>query len=151
YLDASLHPLRHLTVRGGVRVDGLSYSAEDRVIPSGTGGNTVSTAAQSRTSQSTHVGKKVTLDYALLPSLHAPASYGEGLRSPQARSLSDGQNAPFTTVTGYEAGLRIADGNFIQGSLAAFHTSLSQDLVFDPLTARNETVPGTQRNGVTAE
>ncbi|WP_394823812.1 TonB-dependent receptor domain-containing protein [Pendulispora albinea] len=151
YLDASLHPISHLALRGGIRVDSLSYSAEDRAIPGGSGGGTVATASQSRTSQSTHVGKKITADYAIFPSLHALASYGEGFRSPQARSLSDGQNAPFTKVKGYEAGLRLGDGKYLQGSLAAFHTSLNEDLVFDPLTARNEIVPGTERNGVTAE
>ncbi len=146
YLDASLHPIRRLAVRGGVRVDALSYATQDRVIP-----KSGALASQERASQGTHLGKKATLDFSLLPKLHVLASYGDGFRSPQARSLSEGERAPFTEVTSYETGFRYIDGTRVQGSLALFHTNLSQDLAFDQTTARNEIVPGTQRNGVAVE
>lgn len=145
YLDLSLHPLRRLAVRGGVRGDILSYSTQDQV-PTATGDS-----AQKRSAQGTHLGKKLTLDYALIPSIHALASYGEGFRSPQARSLAEGEKTPFTEVTSYETGLRFDQGQRLTGSIAVFHTRLSQDLAFDQATARNEVVPGTRRTGAAAE
>lgn len=146
YVDAAVHPLPRLAVRGGLRMDGLSYSAEDRVNARGE-----PVPAQARAAQGAHLGKKLTIDYGLLPRVHAVASYGDGFRSPQARSLSDGERTLFTEVKSYELGLRYGDGARLQGSAAAFYTDLSEDLAFDPVTARNERVPGTSRRGLAAE
>ena len=146
YVDASVHPLPRLAVRGGFRMDALSYSAQDRVLASG---QTV--PGQGRAAEGAHLGKKATVDYAPLSRLHLLASYGEGFRSPQARSLSEGEKTFFTEVTSYEVGARYNDGKVVAGSVAAFYTRLSQDLVFDPATARNEKAPGTERKGLTAE
>jgi hypothetical protein len=142
YLEASVQPLDVLSVRGGVRLDGLSYSAEDR------GG---SAAGQARGSQGAHVGAKGTVEYRARPWLALLASYGDGFRSPQARSLAEGEKTPFTTVHGYEAGLRVRDGHGTAASLSAFQTLLSEDAAFDPGTARVERVPGTRRSGLSVE
>lgn len=150
YADLAVHPIRRLTVRGGVRADVLSYSAEDQAV-GGTTDPTRQVAAQGRAAQGAHLGKKLTVDYAIVPGLHALASYGEGFRSPQARSLSDGEKTFFTEVTSTELGLRYQDGKRFAGSIAAFYTDLTEDLVFDPATARNERVPGTRRVGGSAE
>jgi hypothetical protein len=141
YVDLALHPLRRLTLRGGVRADGLGYYARD---------DGAAAAGQARASQGFHVGKKVTADVALAPGLRALASYGEGFRSPQARSLAEGETTPFTSVTSYEVGLRLSRGS-LAGSLAAFQTNLSDDLVFDHATGRNERVPATRRRGAAAD
>jgi hypothetical protein len=77
-------------------------------------------------------------------------SYGEGFRSPQARSLGNGEKAPFTTVQSMEAGLRYATSR-MNGSLSVFRTSLDHDLVFDAATTRNERVPGSTRIGSALE
>jgi iron complex outermembrane recepter protein len=146
YLDAQVHPLSRLVVRGGVRVDALAYTVADRVLP-----RVADTPSQSRTAQGTHTGKKLTLDYALVPGLHALASYGEGFRSPQARALADGERTPFTSTTSYEAGVRYAHKKALAGSLAVFHTELSDDLVFNPLLSRNDRTPGTARTGVAVD
>jgi iron complex outermembrane receptor protein len=146
YLDASLRLFPGLTLRGGVRADSLSYATEDRTSAMATGGG-----ATLRSAQGTHLGKKATLDYAVVPGLHALLSYGEGFRSPQARSLSNGEKTPFVDVTAFEAGVRFSDERRLQGSIAAFHTTLSRDLAFDQATARNELAPGTRRIGATAE
>lgn len=146
YVDAALHPLSRLAIRGGVRVDGLAYSAEDRVNARGE-----PVPSQARSAQGAHLGEKLTIDYGLLPRIHAVASYGDGFRSPQARSLSNGERTFLTEVKSYELGLRYADGTLLQGSIAGFYTDLSEDLVFDPATARNERVPGTARKGIAAE
>ena len=141
YLDLSLHPIRRVTLRGGLRLDGLSYMTEDD------GGKS---AGQTRSALGAQLSKRGTLDVVILPGLNALISYGEGFRSPQARSLSDGETTPFTRVTSYEAGLRFRDGRRLHSSLAVYQTRLSDDLVFDQATARNEPVPGTIRTGVSA-
>lgn len=139
YIDVSLHPLRRVTLRGGLRADGLSYSNENtREAASG----------PARSAMGGQLSKRATLDVAVMPGLHAVASYGEGFRSPQARSLGDGETTPFTRVVSYEAGLRFRDDKRLQSSLALFQTRLSDDLVFDQSTARNELVPSTRRTGL---
>jgi len=146
YVDASVYPFPRLAIRGGFRMDALSYAAQDRVLASG---QTV--PAQGRAAQGAHLGKKATIDYAVISRVHLLASYGEGFRSPQARSLAQGERTFFTEVTSYELGARYNDGRGLSGSIAGFYTDLSQDLVFDPATARNEKVPGTARRGLAAE
>jgi TonB family protein len=141
YLDIDLHPLRRLSVRGGVRFDALSYAAVDNA----NGAN-----GEARSAEGAHLGKKVTAEFGILPGLSAVASYGEGFRSPQARSLSEGQTTPFTEVTSYEVGARYRDDD-IKASLAGFQTLLSEDLVFDELTARNEPTPATRRTGLAVD
>jgi iron complex outermembrane recepter protein len=141
YADLSLHPLSRLALRGGVRVDGLSYGTRDS---DATGGAT-------RSAQGSHIGKKLTTDLAIVPGLNALASYGEGFRSPQARSLADGERAPFTTVRSLELGARYRGSQGINASLAAFRTTLSDDVVFDETSARNEPVPATERLGAVAD
>ncbi len=142
YWEAALQPLPQLGVRGGLRFDGLAYSAEDR------GGKA---AGQARGSQGAHVGAKGTVEYRPLDWLSALGSYGDGFRSPQARSLAEGEKTPFTKVRSYELGLRFKDGAGTTGSLAAFQTLLDEDLAFDAATARSERVPGTRRTGFAAE
>lgn len=141
WLDLALHPFSRLVVRGGVRVDGLAYATED---DEGSGNG------ERRSAQGAHVGAKGTADLHLVDRLHAVASYGEGFRSPQARSLQQGEKAPFTTVRSYEGGLRYQTP-VIRMTASLFHTSLSDDLAFNQATARNERTPGTSRNGFAFE
>jgi TonB family protein len=141
YVDLAVHAFSVLTLRGGVRVDGLSYSSQD---------DAHGAEGQARSSQGAHVGPKVSLEGRLWRGLSAVTSYGEGFRSPQARSLAEGQTTPFTRVKSFEGGLRYADER-LGASAAAFRTWLSDDLVFDQATARNETVPATARTGTTVD
>lgn len=138
WIDTSLRPFRRVVLRGGVRVDGLFYGATD-LAREGSGA--------ARAAMGTHVGGKATIDVALREGLHALASYGDGFRSPQARSLGNGERTPFTTVRSLETGLRYANGQQANASLAVFHTRLSDDLVFEETTARNERAPATSRTG----
>ncbi len=146
YLDLAVHPLSRVAVRGGIRADALAFAAADRVDARGD-----AVPGQKRSAQGIHLGKKATVDVAAAPGLHLLASYGEGFRSPQARSLGGGERTVFTEVESYEVGARAAMGRTLSGSLALFHTRLSDDLVFDPGTARNERVPGTARTGAAAD
>ena len=93
-------------------------------------------------------GAKGAVDVGLLPGLNALASYGQGFRSPQARSLGQGERTPFTDVESAEVGVRYRDRRHMAVSLAGFRTELTDDIVFNEATARNEAVPGTLRWGI---
>jgi outer membrane receptor protein involved in Fe transport len=95
-------------------------------------------------------GGKGTADVLLAPGLHALASAGQGFRSPQARSLGDGERTPFASVDSFEVGVRYRTGVF-DAYAAGFYTRLDRDLVFDHITGRNEAVPATQRAGFSAD
>ncbi len=140
YLDLALHPHGRVVLRGGVRVDGLAYESRDLY----------ERGRQARSSQGVHVGKKGTLDVRITRWLHGLASYGEGFRSPQARSLTQGETAPFSQVRSVEMGLR-AGTKGVRATVAAFRTDLSDDLIFDHVSTRNERVPATRRTGITAD
>jgi TonB family protein len=157
WLDLAVSPISRLKIRAGLRVDGLAYAVRDDVPP--TDGHASANASASpvpsdstglggqvRSAMGTHFGPRVTLDGALAPGLHGIASYGEGFRSPQARSLGDGEKAPFTTVQSMEVGLRYVTTS-INASVAVFRTALTDDLVFDAATTRNEAVPSSRRLG----
>jgi hypothetical protein len=77
-------------------------------------------------------------------------SYGEGYRSPQARQLEEGEQAPFAKVKSYEAGATVRDGDRIAFTAAAYETDLSYDLIFDPTSARLERIGPTTRRGLVA-
>ncbi|AKT37542.1 TonB-dependent receptor domain-containing protein [Chondromyces crocatus] len=137
WVDATLRPVRRVSLRGGVRADGLAFTTVDEK-----GGQ-----EQARSAQGLHVGGKGTVDVMVVPGLHALASVGQGFRSPQARSLGDGERTPFTRVLSGEAGVRYGN-EALRASAAVFHTRLTDDLVFDERTGRNEPVPSTARTGL---
>jgi iron complex outermembrane receptor protein len=140
YLDAELHPIRRVTLRGGVRGDGVAF----KTVEHGEAG------ARARATEDAIFSPRFSLDVYPFAELVLTASYGAGFRSPQARSLADGQAAPFARVHSAELGARYTDGEHLSAGLAGFVTDLSRDLVFDHATGRNEDVPGTRRLGLTA-
>ncbi|MEM1031308.1 MAG: TonB-dependent receptor [Myxococcota bacterium] len=137
YADLSLRPWSRLRLRGGVRVDGLAFDVRDRLADD-TG---------ERAAAGVHVGPKVTADVVITPHLRALASYGKGFRSPQARSLADGESTPFTDTHAFELGVRYRLRPSLHVSAAGFASLLSDDLVFNERTSRNEAVPSTLRVG----
>ncbi|MGC4087665.1 MAG: TonB-dependent receptor [Polyangiaceae bacterium] len=138
YVDATLHPIRRVTLRGGVRADALGFLVQEQ-------------GGQARSAAGAQLSKRGSVEVIVAPGLKALGSYGEGFRSPQARSLGNGETTPFTRVVSYEAGVRYGDApQGFSAAFAVFHTRLSDDLVFDQSTARNELTPGTARTGVTA-
>jgi iron complex outermembrane recepter protein len=157
WLELAVIPISRLKIRAGLRVDGLAYSVQDNTPATesraGADPNAfarklrpVSPGGQARTAMGTHYGPRMTVDGVITRDLHGMLSYGEGFRSPQARSLGDGEKAPFTTVQSMEAGLRQVTST-INGSISAFRTTLNNDLVFDAATTRNEAVPASERIG----
>jgi hypothetical protein len=144
YVDAAIHPLPRIVVRGGTRFDSLAYSVDDRTNNQGL----------ERTSQGVHLGNKATVDYAAGSGWHLVASYGEGFRSPEAIGLVEGERIPFATIRSVEAGARVkekgASGSSWQASFAGFASWLSEDLVFDALARSSTPAPSSSRVGGTA-
>jgi iron complex outermembrane receptor protein len=140
YVDAALHPISRVTLRGGFRADGLAFVTRDR------GSN----AGATRSAFGGHVSKRGSLEVVTLPGLRAVASYGEGFRSPEARMLAGGQSLSLTEVRSFELGGRYDGRSGFQASLAGFHTRLSDDDVFDHATRTSVEVPATSRTGVAA-
>ncbi|WP_437573428.1 TonB-dependent receptor [Sorangium sp. So ce887] len=137
YADLSLYPIRRVVVRGGSRLDSLSYSVRDRT----------SNAGIERTAQGFVVSSKVMADVAVRGGVHVVASYGEGFRSPQARDLAEGERVPFTKVRSVEAGVRLKEGRLFQGSAVGFGSWLGNDRVFDATSRQHVEAPPSVRAG----
>jgi iron complex outermembrane recepter protein len=148
WIDLAVLPITRVKVRTGLRVDGLAYTVQDGTAPTDTRAGTDD--GQARSAMGAHFGPKITIDGVVALGLHGILSYGEGFRSPQARSLGDGEKAPFTAVKSLEAGVRYVSST-INGSISAFRTTLDNDLVFDAATTRNEAVPASERVGGTLQ
>ncbi|MBP9113821.1 MAG: TonB-dependent receptor, partial [Polyangiaceae bacterium] len=122
YVDMELHPVSPLRIHGGVRLDTYFFSATDRATTD---------RAASRYAQGVRVGPKLSAELQISKGALLSASFGEGFRSPQARSVYDGQTVEFTRVTNVEVGSRVhtdpkTKGAQLDGSIAFFGSLLSQ-------------------------
>lgn len=148
YADAELRPLPRLTLRGGLRADGLAFQVDDRVPRTGSRNPPVPRGR--RDAQGFQLGPRATVQYDLAPGLALLAAYGKGFRSPQALSLGNGEQAPFATVHAGELGARWrATAGSV--SLVGFATHVDRDLVFEPSLGQNvvnEATAATTRVGV---
>jgi hypothetical protein len=137
YADFALYPIRRVVVRGGPRLDSLSYNVEDRT----------SNAGLARTAQGFNFANKVMMDVAAGGGVHVVASYGDGFRSPQARDLAEGESVPFTKVRSVEGGIRLKEAKTFQGSVVGFGSWLGNDRVFDATSHQNVEAPPSVRAG----
>ena len=151
YLDADLHLGERWHVRGGGRVDLLAFDVDDRL-----GNWTPSFQKQThlpgfrRTAAGVALGPRVAIEMRPSADWQLHVGLGRGYRSPQARLLEEGESAPFATVLSTELGAKWAPGRGerVQLALAAFGTSLSTDLIFDPGEGQLERVGPSTRLGV---
>lgn len=153
WLDLDVRLGERVHVRGGVRADALFYEVEDRL------GNFVPAFRQDqyilgfrRSAMGMAVGPRVSSEVTLLPWLSGLAAYGEGYRSPQARTLADGERAPFTKVRSADVGARarFLPGDVIELSASGFWTNVNDDVAFEAQEGRLEPIGPTTRLGVTA-
>lgn len=151
YGDVSIAATRYLRLRGGARADLLFFDVDDKL------GNFIPAFSKKthiqgfrRTASGIAFGPRATLESNPMRWLRLSASYGEGYRSPQARQLEEGEQAPFAKVRSYEVGATVRDSDRISFSAAAYQTDLSYDLVFDPGQARLERIGPTTRRGFVA-
>ncbi len=150
YGDLDWRLSKYFVLRGGLRVDGLFFDVDDKL------GNRPGAFAKAthlpgfaRSAFGIAWGPRVSVEAKPLRWLDATIAYGEGYRSPQARTLEEGESAPFAKVRGLDAGLRfrpLGDDRLVL-SAAAFATWLSTDLAFDPSTGTAERIGPTRRVG----
>ncbi|MCB9755321.1 MAG: TonB-dependent receptor [Myxococcales bacterium] len=140
---------QYLRLRVGARADVLFYDVDDRL------GNFVPASRPDdaflpgfrRTAYGVAAGPRTSAEVTPLDWLSIRAAYGEGYRSPQARTLEDGERAPFTKVRSADLGLRLGRDPRLEVTTAGYFTRLSDDVVFEPREARLERVGATRRLG----
>src|SRR5690606_14401049 len=136
-------------VRAGVRGDLLSYSVNDLL------GNRAPLirpddafiAGFRRSAMGLAVGPRTSVDLLTVDWLTLHGSYGEGYRSPQARTLDDGEQTPFTKVCPADVGARLSWKHQGELSLSGYWTALSDHVAFDATEGRLERVGATRRLG----
>lgn len=138
FVDLDWLPLSWLQLRGGVRIEALSYLIDERLAEEGAGSR--------REAFGYHVAPKATAEVVLAPPLRLYASYGNGFRSPQATSLGQGERTPLTVVDAGELGARFERGG-LELVGAGFVTHVEEDLVFDHATGQNLLTGATLRYG----
>ncbi|AGC49256.1 TonB-dependent receptor [Myxococcus stipitatus DSM 14675] len=138
------------SLRVGGRADGLGVEVFDALAfrdPRFYDGQ-----GYSRSAFGVHLGAKAGLEYALSDESDTWrffASYGDGFRSPQARSLSEGERAPFVSVHGAELGAR-KDGERWALQLSLFGSQVENDFFFDHTVGTTVYTGETLRTGLTA-
>ncbi len=151
YADFDLHLTRALSLRGGLRADGLGYEIDDRMPRNNTRTTTPEPRGR-RDAQGFQLGPRATIEWEPARGLSLIASYGKGFRSPQALSLGEGESAPFATVHSGEVGARYRAAR-VTATLTGFGTHVDRDLVFEPTQGQNlvnESSAATTRVGVAA-
>ncbi len=140
WVDVTLRPITSLVLRGGLRFEALNVGVDDRLPLSSASDDDV--LPRHKDAFGVHLGPKLSADWTTTPWLHLLAAYGEGFRSPQARSLGDGEVSPFTDVHAGEVGARAAwtgdDGSLVLGATASvFTTYVALDRIFDHASGAN--------------
>ena len=135
--------------RLGFRADVLSYDVEDRL------GNFAPITRPEdqfivgfrRSALGTAFGPRASIEVKPRSWLSLLAAYGEGYRSPQARTLEDGERAPFTKVRSADVGMRLDWGDRLKLTVGGYFTRLSDDTAFEASEGRLERIGATQRLG----
>jgi iron complex outermembrane recepter protein len=151
YGDVELRLMRTLSLRGGLRADGLGYQIDDRMPRTSTRVGTPEPRGR-RDAQGFQFGPRATIEWEPLRGLSLIAAYGKGFRSPQALSLGEGESAPFATVHSGEVGVRYR-GARVNATVTGFGTHVDRDLVFEPTQGQNlvnDATAATTRLGVAA-
>ena len=150
FADVDWRFTRYLRVRGGFRADTLYYDIDDRL------GNFIPpyrtvdyVVGYRRTALGLAAGPRVSIEVAPLRTLSFFLAYGEGYRSPQARTLEEGESAPYAKVRSGDLGLRWRAGKHEELTLTAagYLTALSADAAFQADQARLEPIGPTTRVG----
>lgn len=151
YAELSAKFADSVKVSMGMRADALSYEIDDKL------GNFAPTTRPKdqfivgfrRSAQGLTVGPRGSLHYWPHPRLAIKAAYGQGYRSPQARQLVDGEDAPFTKVHSADLGLAFDAGVRLKFSTSGYFTYLSDDVAFDASEGRLERTGASRRLGAT--
>ena len=147
--DIDWHVFSSLKLRVGLRADTLSYAVEDLLsnLPPLSRPQDQFLPGYRRSAMGLAWGPRTSLEWLINSSTSILIAYGEGYRSPQARTLEDGETAPFSKVKSVDAGLKFKKGNILEFSLGAYATRLSDDVAFEAAEGRLERIGATQRVG----
>ncbi len=147
--DAEFQLTDVVKLRAGLRANLLSYVIDDRLgnfVPS-TRDRDESIIGFRRSASGTAWGPRLSVTVEPIERLSLLLAYGQGFRSPQARTLEDGERAPFTKVHSADLGARY-ESDVLTASLSGFWTELSDDVAFEPREGRLERIGGTRRQGL---
>jgi iron complex outermembrane recepter protein len=149
WVDTDFHLAEWFKLRVGYRADLLGYEVDDALGNRAAATRDVDSFIPGfrRSAMGIAHGPRVSADLELWAPLTLHASYGEGYRSPQARTLGDGETAPFSKVRSADVGGRITLGLETQLTASLYHTHLSDDVAFDAVEGRLERVGATTRRG----
>ena len=92
-------------------------------------------------------GPRASVEVKPIEPLSLRAAYGHGYRSPQARTLDDGERAPFTEVRSADLGAVLELDRILRVQVAGFWTELSDDVAFEPREGRLERIGASRRIG----
>lgn len=141
---------KFFNVKGGVRADLLFFDVDDQL------GNFVPDFREEdfipgyrRTAAGIVAGPRLALTGKPTDWVDIIGAYGEGFRSPQARTLVDGENAPFSKVRSLDFGVRFRLGEEQQHelTLTGYRTWLNNDVFFEAAEGRLENIGPTSRTG----
>nr|WP_075008680.1 TonB-dependent receptor [Stigmatella aurantiaca] len=102
----------------------------------------------SRSAFGVHTGAKAGVELSLTERWRLFASYGDGFRSPQARSLAEGERTPFVSVRGAELGAR-REGERLALQVSLFGSQVEDDFFFDHTVGTTVFTGETLRAGAT--
>lgn len=135
----------------GLRADVLSYEVDDKLgnFAPNTRPKDQFIQGFRRSAQGLSLGPRTSLQYWPTSRFALKAAYGQGYRSPQARTLADGESAPFTKVHSADLGASLNLDPILNLSLSGYYTHLSDDVAFKASHGRLERTGASQRFGAT--
>ncbi|MEC7519656.1 MAG: TonB-dependent receptor [Myxococcota bacterium] len=146
--DVELQLTDLVTVHAGARAALVVYEIDDRL------GNFIEAERREsflvgyrRSAGGVTAGPRASVEVKPLEILAFRAAYGHGYRSPQARTLADGETAPFTEVRSADLGAVLELDRALRVQVAGFWTELSDDIAFEPREGRLERIGATRRIG----
>ena len=135
-------------MRAGVRADALFFDVKDHLgnFEPAIRPHDTYIVGYRRSSFGLAAGPRASADIWVNDRIQLRAAYGEGYRSPQARTLEDGERAPFTKVHSVDVGA-LYTRDKLKLTVTGYYTRLSDDIAFDAREGRLERIGRTQRLG----
>jgi TonB family protein len=169
YVDANVHFLRWLALRGGVRADTFLFDVRNNCAATQVGTPNASIpdvdlSCQSQSPSGAYrepfqqvatatgaVMPRGTLVVGPVQHFELSASVGEGVRSVDPSDVAQGLATPFVSVLSEDLGVSYTNDLTDTWSLTAksvfFNTHVDQDMVFDPTAGRSTLSSGSTRTG----
>ncbi len=150
WVDLDWDFTKYLNFKGGVRADILFFDVNDKLgnfVPDFRPENFI--PGFRRTAAGVVAGPRLALTGKPTEWFDIIGSYGEGFRSPQARTLVDGETAPFSKVRSLDVGMkfRVGANEELALTLTGYRTWLDNDVFFEAAEGRLENIGPTSRTG----